>query len=172
MVAYCSLEQNYVETIAMVFVIHARRHQPNQYGMFNNAPVCLPGIIRKTNSAYSGSFAEKRLWYQQATPKQIWLLRGGQPLWILMLLRAVDYNLRKCEELVPRRQLFTWYWNYRRHCVLVLDLNSMPDANENCFYPELVGEPRILGPIITFTLIHVTELFVKDSDRLCLPLTS
>ena len=50
--------------------------------------------------------------------------------------------------------------NFKDHYVLVFDLTSMKDATENCRYPELVGEPLRLELNFTFTLEHLTELFV------------
>ena len=50
--------------------------------------------------------------------------------------------------------------NFRNHYVVVFDLTSMQDATENCFYPELVGEPLRLELNFTFPLEHVTELIV------------
>ena len=50
--------------------------------------------------------------------------------------------------------------NFRDHYVLVFDLTAMPDATENCHYPELVGEPLELELNFTFPLKHVTELIV------------
>ena len=50
--------------------------------------------------------------------------------------------------------------NFKDHYVLVFDLTSMRDANENYHYPELVGEPLRLELNFTFPLEHVTELIV------------
>ena len=50
--------------------------------------------------------------------------------------------------------------NFKDHYVLVFDLTSMQDATENCYYPELVGEPLRLELNFTFTVEHVSELIV------------
>ena len=50
--------------------------------------------------------------------------------------------------------------NFKDHYVLVFDLTSMQDATENCYNPELVGEPLRLELNFTFFLEHVTELIV------------
>ena len=50
--------------------------------------------------------------------------------------------------------------NFKDHYVLVFDLTSMQDADENCHYPELVGEPRMLELNFTFPIEHVTGLIV------------
>ena len=50
--------------------------------------------------------------------------------------------------------------NFKDHYVLVFCLTAMQDADENCHYPELVGEPRRLELHFTFLLEHVTELIV------------
>ena len=50
--------------------------------------------------------------------------------------------------------------NFKDHSVLMFDLTSMQDANENCHYPELVGEPLKLELNFNFPLEHVTEVSV------------
>ena len=50
--------------------------------------------------------------------------------------------------------------DFKDHYVLVFDLNSMQDANENCHYPELVVEPLRLELNFTNPLENVTELIV------------
>ena len=42
----------------------------------------------------------------------------------------------------------------------MFDLTSMKDANENCHYPELLGEPLRLELNFTFPLENATELIV------------
>ena len=50
--------------------------------------------------------------------------------------------------------------NFKNHYVLVFNLTPKQDATENCFYPELVGEPLRLQLNFTFPLKQVTELIV------------
>ena len=50
--------------------------------------------------------------------------------------------------------------SFKDHYTLVFDLTSMQDATEICPYPELVGEPLRLEVNFSFSLEHVTELFV------------
>ena len=52
--------------------------------------------------------------------------------------------------------------NFKDHHVLVFDLTSMQDAIEKCHYTELVGEPLKLELNFTFSIEHVTELFVTE----------
>ena len=55
--------------------------------------------------------------------------------------------------------------NFKDHYVLVFDLTSMQDATENCYYPELVGEPLRLELNFAFPLEHVTELIVLGQRK-------
>ena len=48
--------------------------------------------------------------------------------------------------------------DFKDHYVLVFDFTSMPEATENCHYPELVGEPLKLELTFTNPLENVTEL--------------
>ena len=50
--------------------------------------------------------------------------------------------------------------NFEDHYVLVVDLTSRQDDTENCFSPELIGEPLRLELNFTLPLEHVTELMV------------
>ena len=50
--------------------------------------------------------------------------------------------------------------NFKHHYVLLIDLTSRKDADENCHYPELVGEPLRLEPNFTFPPEQVTEVTV------------
>ena len=59
--------------------------------------------------------------------------------------------------------------NFKDHYVLVFDLTSMQDAIENCYYPELVGEPLRLELNFTFPLEHVTELIVLGERMSSVP---
>ena len=50
--------------------------------------------------------------------------------------------------------------NFKNDYVLVFDSIWMQDANENCHYHELVGEPLKLELNIAFPPEHVTEVIV------------
>ena len=65
MLAYNPVEFNYLETLAMIFVIPARQNQFIQDNIFNNAPVRRIAIAMNTNSAFTGSYTENPFWYQQ-----------------------------------------------------------------------------------------------------------
>ena len=51
---------------------------------------------------------------------------------------------------------------FKDHYVPFFDLTSMQDATENCYHPELVGEPLRLRLIFALPLEHVTEVFVLE----------
>ena len=78
--AYAPVENNHLETLAKTFIIPARQNQFIQENIFNNAPIRRVAIVMNTNSAFSGSFTENPFWYQQFDPRQIRILRGGQPI--------------------------------------------------------------------------------------------
>ena len=79
MLAYTLVEFNFLETLAKIFIIPARQNQFIQENMFNNAPVHRIAIAMNTDSAFTGSYTENSLWYQQFDLRQIRILRGGQP---------------------------------------------------------------------------------------------
>ena len=114
-----------------------------------------------TNSAFTGSYTEDPLWYQQFDLRQIRILRRGQPF--------VDFDAAEnCCLYVTTMKAMNFQDDipsiptddFKDHYVLVFDLTSMQDATENCHYPELVGDPVRLEPNFTFPLEHVTELNV------------
>ena len=95
-----------------------------------------------SNSAFTGSFAEKPFWYQQFNLRDIRVLREGQ--------RIVQHDKKdKCRLYVTTMKAMKFQDstpsipvdNIKDHYVLVFDLTSMQEATEHCHYPELIGEP-------------------------------
>ena len=58
MLAYTSVEFNYLETLAKTFIIPARQNQFIQENIFNNAPVRRIAIAKNTNSAFTGFYTK------------------------------------------------------------------------------------------------------------------
>ena len=115
----------------------------------------------KTNSALLVFFTESPFWYQQFDLRQIRILRGGQSI--------VDFDTDgNCRLYVTTMKAMNFQvdipsipiHDFKDHYVLVFDLTSMQDANENCHHPELVGEPLRLELNFTQPPENVTELFV------------
>ena len=113
------------------------------------------------NFAFTGSYTENPFWHQQFDLRQIRILIGGQPI--------VDFDAAdNCRLYVTTMKAMNFQDdissiridNFKDHFVLVFDLTSMQDATENCYYPELVGEPLRLELNFTFALELVTELIV------------
>ena len=161
MLAYAPVENNYLETLAKTFIIPARQNQFIQENIFNNAPFRRIAIAMNTNSAFTCPFTENPFWYQQFDIRQIRILRGGQPF--------VDFDTAdNCRLYVTTKKAINFQDDipsipiddFKDHYVLVFDLTSMPDATENCHYPELVGEPLRLELNFTNPLENVTELIV------------
>ena len=161
MLAYTSLESNYLEIIAKTFNNIPRQNQFIQGNNFNNAPVRRIAIAVKTNSAFTGSYTKKLFSYQQFELRQIRILRRGQPI--------VDFDAAdNCRLHVTTMKALNFrddipptpIDNFKDHYVLVFDLTSMQDATENCHYPELVGEPLRLELNFAFPPEYVTELIV------------
>ena len=77
---YAPVEYNYMETLAKTYVVPARQNQFLQENIFKNAPIRRKAIAMNSNSAFIGSFAENRFWYQLFFVRDIRILRGGQPI--------------------------------------------------------------------------------------------
>ena len=161
MLAYAPVDDNYLETLAKTFIIPARQIQFIQENIFNNAPIRRIAIAMNTNSAFTGCFTKNPFWYQQFDLRQIEILRVGQPI--------VEFDTAaNCRLYVTTMKAMNFQDDissipiddFKDHYVLVFDLTSMQDANENCHYLELVGEPLI--PELNFTnpLENITELIV------------
>ena len=176
MLAYTSVEFNYLETLAKTFIIPARQNQFIQENIFNDAPVRRIAIAMNANSAFTGSYTENPFWYQQFGLRQIRILRAGQPI---VDFDAADncclYNTTmkamNFQDDIPSIAID----KFKDHYVLVFDLTSTQDATENCQYPELVGEPLRLELNFTFPLEHRLQLtnlvlFERTSrmDNVCL----
>ena len=161
MLAYTPVEFNYLKTLAKTFIIPARQKQFIQENIFNDAPVCRIAIAMNTKSAFTGSYTENPLLYQQFDLKQNKILRGCKPI--------VDFDaVDNCRLYVTTMKAMNFQDyipsipidNFKDHYVLLFHLTSMQDVTENCHYQELVGEPLMLELNFTFPLEHVTELLV------------
>ena len=80
MLDYAPVEYNYLETLAKTFIIPASQNQFILENIFNNAPLRRVAIAINTNCAFTGSFTENLLWYQQFDLRQIRVLRGESHL--------------------------------------------------------------------------------------------
>ena len=163
MLAYAPVEYNYMETLAKTFIIPSSQNQFIQENFFNNAPIRRFAVAMNANSAFTGSFTENPLWYQQLDLRQIRILRGGQPI--------VDYDTSdNCRLYVTTMKAMNFQYDipsipidiFQDHYVLVFDLTSMQDATEHCHYPELNGEPLRLELNFNTSLEHVTEVVVLE----------
>ena len=166
MLAYAPVEYNFLETSAKTFIIPARQNQAIQENISNNAPIRRIAIAMNTNSAFTGSFTENPLRYQQFDLGQIRILRGRQPI--------VDFDTAdSCRLYVTTMKAMNFQDDipsipiddFKDHYVLVFDLTSMQDATENCHYLELVGEPLRLEQNFTNPLENVTELIVMEERK-------
>ena len=101
-----------------------------------------------TKSAFTESYTENPLWYQQFNFRQTRILRRGQPKvdleaadschFYVTTLRARNFQVDIPSFLID---------NLEDHYELVFDLTSMQDANKNCYYPELVVESLRLAKL-------------------------
>ena len=166
--AYAPVEYNYMETLAKTFIIPARQNQLIQENLFNNAPIRRIAIAMKSNSAFTGSFAENPFWYQQFNLRDIRILRGGQPI--------VHHDTTdNCRSYVTTMKAMNFQddfpsipvENFEDHYVVVFDLTSMQDATEHCHYPEIIGEPLRLELYFTSALENVSEVFVLRERKSC-----
>ena len=125
MLPYIPVQFNYLETVAKTLIIPARQHQFIQENIFNNAPVRRIAIAMNTNSAFNGSYTKNPFWYQQVEPRQIRILRGGQPIvdfdaadncLLYVTMKAMNF-----QDDIPSIPID----NFKDHYVLVFDLTSM-----------------------------------------------
>ena len=77
--AYTPVEFNYPEIPAKTFITPARQNHFIQKNVFNNAPVRRIAFPMNTNTAFTRSYTENPVWYQQFDLTQSRKLRGGQP---------------------------------------------------------------------------------------------
>ena len=72
-------EFNFLKTLAKTFINLARQNQFIQENNSNKTPLCRVAIARKTNSAFTSSYAESSKCYQQSDLRRFVILRGGKP---------------------------------------------------------------------------------------------
>ena len=78
--AYAPVDYIYLETLAKTSIIPAKQNQIIQENIFNNALFRRVAIAMNTNSAFTGSFSENPLWYQQFGIRQVRILKGDNHL--------------------------------------------------------------------------------------------
>ena len=132
MLAYTPVEFNYLETLAKLFIIPARKNQFIQENIFNNAPVRLIAIAMNRKSAFTGFYTESPFWYQKCGLRQFRILRGGQPIVDFdaadnCRLYVTTMKAKNFQDDIPSSPID----NFKDHFVLVFDLTSMQDATEN-----------------------------------------
>ena len=79
MFAYSSGEFNFLETLAMTFIVPARPHRLIQKDIFNKAPVRRIDIAMNKDSPFTGSYTKNPFCYQPFDLRQMSKLRSGQP---------------------------------------------------------------------------------------------
>ena len=78
--AHTPVESNFTETLAKTFIIPAGQNQFIQENTFKNGPVRRIAIVKKTNSASTGSYTKNLFLYQKFDLRQIKIRWGGQPI--------------------------------------------------------------------------------------------
>ena len=166
MLIYAPVECNYLVTSAKTFILPAGQNQFIQENIFNNALIRRVLIARNTNSAFTGSFTENPFWYQHFDLRQTRILRWGQP--------TVNFDTAdNCRPDVTTMKAMNFQDyissmpidDFKDHYVLVFDLTSMQDAIETSHYPQIVGEPLRLEPILLKTLLNLVY-WVNECRRL------
>ena len=173
MLAYIPVEFNYFETLAKIFISPATQNQFIHENISNNAPVRRIAVAIITNSEFTRSFTENPFCDQQFVLRQIRILKTRQAIvdfdaadnfrLYITTKRAMNF-----QDDIPSIAIDI----FKDHYVLLFDLTSMQDATENCYYPELVGEPLMLELNFTFPLEHVSEFIVMGNECLRLRLRS
>ena len=159
--ACAPVEYNYMETLAKPLIIPARQNQVIQENIFNNAPLRRKAIAMNSNSAFTGSFAENPFWYQQFNRRGIRILLGGQPV-------VHPDTTDNCRLYVTTKKAINFQDDipsipvdcFKDHYALVFELTSMQEPTEQCYYPELFGEPLRLELYFSSPLENVTEVIV------------
>ena len=165
---YAPVEYNYMEPLAMTFIIPAGQNQFIQENIFNNAPIRRIAIAMNSNCVFTSSFAENPFWYQQFNLRNNRILRGGQPI-------VHHYTTDNCRFYVTKMKTTNFQDdnasipvdNFKDPYVIVFDLTSMQDATDHCHCPELFGEPLRLELYFSSPLENVTEVIVLGERMSC-----
>ena len=78
MLAYISVEFNFMETLAQSFIFPARQTQFIPENIINKAPVRRLAIAMSTNSEFLGPYTKNPVWYQSIELRQFRLHRSDQ----------------------------------------------------------------------------------------------
>ena len=147
-----------------------RQNQFIQANLINNAPVHRIPITKTRNSAFTGSYTETPLWYQQFDLRQIRILTGVQPSVVFIAannsrLYAMTMKAMTFQDDIPS------FLNdkYKGHYVLVFYLFSLQDSTQNCHYPKLNAEPLRLELNFTFPRFLENTLLTYPATQAPLP---
>ena len=137
-IAFIPVDFHYLETLVMTFSIPVRQNQFLQENIHNNAPIRRIAVAMTTNCAFTGSYSESPIWYQQFDLRQFRKLRGGQPIVDFgaadnCRLHVTTMKAMSFQDDIPLIPIVKSIY----HCLLVFCLTSMQAAAGNCQYPEL-----------------------------------
>ena len=118
-----------METVAKTFVIAAKQNQFNQENLTDNPSVRRIANAMNTNTAFTGSYTENQIWYQNFDLRQTRKLSGGQ---VIVNREAAD----KCpqDNTITKAKNVQDYIasvpndNFKDYYVLVFDLTSVQNA--------------------------------------------
>ena len=93
--AYTPVEFNYLEIFAKIFIILARQNQFVRENNINNVPVRRIAIAMNTKSAFTESYTENPLWFQQLDLRKVKISEEVSHLHTLMLLINLAFVLQQ-----------------------------------------------------------------------------
>ena len=154
-------QYNFIETIARTFIIPNNQNTFLQENVFNNAPIRRLAIAMNSNSAFTGSSNKNPFSYKDHGLREIRILRNGQPV---IQMNTMD----KCRPYVTTLKAMNFnedvpsipFEDFENHFILVFDLTSLQDANEEVYYPELVGGSIRIELYFKDPVVEVTELII------------
>ena len=133
MLVYTPVEFSYLDTLVKTFIDPARQNVFIQENIFTNVPVRRIVIAMNKKLCIFGFYTEKQFRYQQLDLRQVWILRGAQPI--------VDFDAAdNCRLYVTTLKAMNFQDDipsipidlFKDYFVLVSDLTSMHRATENC----------------------------------------
>ena len=133
---------SYTETEAKTFIVPSGQNSFVKENIFNNRPIRSLAIAMNTNESFNGKLMTSPFHYRDFGLQRLILYRNGNAIYNISMKEGghvqLYHNTLKSLHFyhdgpnVPLEQ-------YKNHFVMVSDLTSTQQSNDQVYYPELIG---------------------------------
>ena len=149
------------ETINKTFIIPDKQDQIIKEDIFNGEPIRRLAIAMNTNSSFTGDLVTNPFHFKKFGLKGIRIWRNGQTIVNLDTTNDVESYYTTLQSLhfehdghgIPLTE-------YPNHYILVFDLTSTRESNQEVFYPEVSGAGLRIELYFNKALTETVEVYI------------